>query len=474
MTDLGESSPRSSVDTYSPRLRTALVLTGTGTAGAYHAGALRALEEAGVKIDVVGGHGMGVVGALFAAVDGAQKLWDLKGFWHSPAVRSFYPWSRLLRLAVLAIVLSVAIVAVPILVGAIALVVFPIDFVQKMLGFGGAGGLAASYLRFADAAFQSEALPTWLPRLVVLVLGAVGAVALVAGWMGLGDRRQRGPFWWRMARAPLSPAEAVDHCWSVMWDLVRGAAQLKQPPTLELGRRYTELIADNLGQPGFRELVLIVHDVDARRDLVFALVAESRRRDLVRRSTIEDADARRAEVFEMSGVARDYLAGVVAGALAIPVVCEPAPLTFAPDAYWRGETHRVCDRPAIVTRLIEEMLEIGVQQVIVVSSAPDTRGPHALSPPRLDGRGRFGEYLQSSEGAAVHDATRAGARSLQVFAIRPSHNPIGPFDFGGGFDDRSDRPQPLEELMARGYEDAYRQFVEPVVGASGELLKVSR
>ena len=31
---------------YSPHIRTALVLTGTGTAGAYHAGVLRALHEA--------------------------------------------------------------------------------------------------------------------------------------------------------------------------------------------------------------------------------------------------------------------------------------------------------------------------------------------------------------------------------------------------------------------------------------------
>jgi hypothetical protein len=30
--------------------------------------------------------------------------------------------------------------------------------------------------------------------------------------------------------------------------------------------------------------------------------------------------------------------------------------------------------------------------------------------------------------------------------------------------------QPLKELMDRGYEDAYRQFIEPVVGASGEQL----
>ena len=35
---------------YSTRLRTALVLTGTGTAGAYHAGVLRALHEAGQTV----------------------------------------------------------------------------------------------------------------------------------------------------------------------------------------------------------------------------------------------------------------------------------------------------------------------------------------------------------------------------------------------------------------------------------------
>ena len=59
---------------YSTRLRTALVLTGTGTAGAYHAGVLRALHEAGVRVDLVAGRGIGAVGAMFAAVDGGQRL----------------------------------------------------------------------------------------------------------------------------------------------------------------------------------------------------------------------------------------------------------------------------------------------------------------------------------------------------------------------------------------------------------------
>src|SRR6266540_1547086 len=110
MTDLGPSPPaatmrkalrqdaRTFVEPYSPQLRTGLILTGTGTGGAYHAGVLRALHEAGVKIDIVGAHGIGVVGALFAAVDGAQRLWDEKGFWRSHGARALYPWRRILRI----------------------------------------------------------------------------------------------------------------------------------------------------------------------------------------------------------------------------------------------------------------------------------------------------------------------------------------------------------------------------------------
>ena len=168
-------------DTYAPILRTALVLTGTGTAGAYHAGVLRALHEAGVKLDVVAGRGVGVIGAVFAAVDGAQRLWDEKGFWHAPAVRTMYGWHTLPRLIVGALAVSVAIVAVPLAVMALGLVVFPIDFVMKMVGAAGASGPASAYLRLAQSAFAPEGLPTWLPRLVLLVLGAAGVIAIATG-----------------------------------------------------------------------------------------------------------------------------------------------------------------------------------------------------------------------------------------------------------------------------------------------------
>src|SRR3954463_14204038 len=87
-----DPTPSGIAESYSPQRRTALVLTGTGTAGAYHAGVLRALHEAGVKIDIVAGRGAGVIGALFAAVDGGQRLWDEKGFWRGAGVEALYGW----------------------------------------------------------------------------------------------------------------------------------------------------------------------------------------------------------------------------------------------------------------------------------------------------------------------------------------------------------------------------------------------
>ena len=254
-----------------------------------------------------------------------------------------------------------------------------------------------------------------------------------------------------------------------MWDLVRGAAQLKQPPRAELARRYVDLLAENIGQPGFCELLLTVHDIDAHRDLVFALVGDARRRDLVRRPTAAAGETRRAEVVDLAGTGRDHLVDAVAGSLAIPLMTEPHKMTFAADTYWRGETHRVCDRPAGLIRLIDELIDLGVQQILLVAATPEPAGPHALAAPRIDGRGRLGEYILSSEAAIFRDATTTTG-GVRIYTIRPVHNPIGPFDFAGGFDDRSHRAQPLAELMARGYEDAYHQFVEPVVGASGERV----
>ena len=380
-----------------------------------------------------------------------------------------YPWRPAFRLVAAAVALSIVLLALPLVAAAAGLVVFPLDFLLKIVGVSAADGLVVWYLNAASDALAPGALPTWLPRAVLLSLLTAVGIAVAAAWMERDKRAVRGPIWWRLVRAPLLATPAVELCWTVVWDLVRGAAPLRRPGQAELARRYTELLTENLGQPGFRELLILVHDLDAGRDLLCALVNEERRRNLVRRPSASATEARRAEVLDLAGVGREHLQDAVSAALTVPIATEPHLVRFSPDAYWRGEAHRLYDRPGSLARLMEELSALDVQQVVIVSAAPASPGPHALSRSRLDGRGRLGEYLQAAEAAAVHDACAAGARLGQrVYLIHPVHNPIGPFDFQGAYDERSDRRRPLDELMSRGYEDGYHQFIEPVVGASGE------
>jgi hypothetical protein len=129
------------------------------------------------------------------------------------------------------------------------------------------------------------------------------------------------------------------------------------------------------------------------------------------------------------------------------------------------------DRPAGLSRLLEEASAAGAEQAIVVSAAADVPAAHQLTAPRADARGQLSELVASSETAALRDAVRhLSHRFRALYVIRPAHNPVRPLDVAGAYDQRSDRSHSLEEAMERGYEDAYRQFIDPVVGASGERI----
>jgi hypothetical protein len=156
----------------------------------------------------------------------------------------------------------------------------------------------------------------------------------------------------------------------------------------------------------------------------------------------------------------------------VPLLTEPHLMTFAATSYWRGETHRVCDRPSAVIRLLEEVSAAGVEQVILVTSDVALARPHGLGARLVEPRARLAEYIAGAEASAARDGlTALFDRFSGVFQIQPVHNAVGLFDFGGSYDERSDRRQSLAELVELGYEDAYRQFIEPVVGASGDELE---
>lgn len=460
---------------YSPDRRTALVLTGTGTDGAYHAGTIRALTEAGVRIDLIAGRGIGAAGAVFSAIDGGARLWEPTGLWRRPLAKVLYPWRAAFRNVARGLAVAALLLTVPPLVLGLAAGIYQIALLSEVGGPGTAQWLSQTWGRVLASTFAPTALPTRLPQLIAAVLAIVVVAVLAAAAQArrrLPARRdQRGGSWWTLLATPMAGDTTAQFFIGGLWDLLRGGANVRQPSSADLSRRYAELLAENLGQPGFRELLLVAHDIDARHDVVFALLEPNTRRTFFSRKSAAALERRSSEAVDLAGAARDVLLDALAGALAIPGVTEAPFIGFAPESYWRGETHRLSDRPASLLRVLEEVAQAGARQVIVVTAVSGGAGPHELSTRRVHPRARLGEFLSSAEAASVRDALRTAAPWFdQLFAIRPAHNPVAALDAGGAYDARSDRWQTVGELVDRGYEDAYRQFIDPVVGASGDEL----
>lgn len=461
---------------YAPRLRTALVLCGAGTAGAYHAGVLRALAEAGIKIDVVAAHGAGVLGAMGGAVDTGGRLWSPEGPWTDPRLAGAYRWRRALRVGAVALLVACALMAAPLLVILAATGVYALSMLAGLAGFPAtAERLIAAYSATIGWLFDPPVLPTVVPRLVVLALLVLVGVLGVAWWRARGarasKRRARGAVAWSLLGHPLDGADAERVALEHAWRLTPGGSAAVPPQRGDVGRRFVEMVADNFGQPGFRELLVGVHDLDARRDVTVGVVAPQWQAAFqARRVGAGPRDAEAIELAQAGDAERGLLADALIGSLRVPTACEPHDMEWPLAGYWRGERHRWTDRPEIVGRLIDEVARIGVEQVVLVTPAPPAALPHDLRARPRDFRARMGEAWRSVETAAFQDAWAAAAsRFSGVFAIRPDHNAIGPFDFAGGYDEGSDRMRTLGELMTQGYDDAYRQFIEPVV-ATGERI----
>jgi hypothetical protein len=411
------------------------------------------------------------------------KTGEVAGVWRRPLLR-LYRWRPALQAASLLAVAAAAVLAIPLLVLATSLVAYPLSFLVQMVSVDAGFRLAAAYSDLVRHAFAPSVLPTVVPRLVTLCLAAGVVVLAVAaarsgvrpvdasygevrrgrGGGGQPDRaraagnRDRGRWWARLVGAPWSPDPGLRHVRASLWQLFRGPATAREPAAPELSRRYAELLLENLGQPGFRELIVAVLDVETRGDLVFAAISEPRRQTFFQRG--------RGDLIDLSGVGRSQVLDALAAAMCVPVLTEPHLIAFSPESYWRGEAHRTCDRVGAVARLLEELAAAGVEQAIVVCPDSDRSAPHRLARPTGSLRSRVAEHLAGAEVAAVRDAVALHRKRFKgLFVIQPVHNPIGPLDFAGTYDERSDRHQTLGELVDRGYEDAYAQFIDPVVGA---------
>ena len=465
------SGPASPGTPYAPRLRTALVFTGTGSAGAYHAGVMKALAEAGVKVDLVAGRGMGAASAMLAALDGGTRLWQPSGAWSGARASHLYGWRLPWRVVGWALVFCFFVLALPVLVQAVAAVLYPFAYAVQLVGLDPEGRLARVFVDTIGATFHHALFAQVIPRVAVLSLLGAGLFLLgeyVLRLRGRGRRRVEGWPWWVALGAPLDGHRAYLHFAHALWT-GPAAGGARTTDRRELSRRYVEMIAEGLGQPGSAELLFVVHDLDTRRDLVFAALQDGWRR----RFFGDDASGARAgEVIDLLGTGRDLAMDGLRAALAVPLAAEPHALTFPLESAWRGETHLVADRPEALVRLLEEVSAAGAEQVILVSAASPLQGPHGLAARQADPRAWLGQAISGHESASARDASTAFFdRFTTVYDIQPSHNPLGPFDLAGTHDPRSDRHAVLAELVRRGYDDAYAQFIVPIVGGGAEGLE---
>ena len=78
-------------------------------------------------------------------------------------------------------------------------------------------------------------------------------------------------------------------------------------------------------------------------------------------------------------------------------------------------------------------------------------------------------HRTESGGAAWQDpATGRVYRDFALYVVRPERRPFGPLELEGAQDPATEARATPSDLVDLGYRDAYRMFVEPVVGAAPE------
>jgi hypothetical protein len=469
---------------YSPKRRTALVLSGAGTSGAYHAGVLKALDECGVKIDLVVGSGVGAIGAAYAAIEGGPKLYGPHGFWDGASFASFYRLRPAVAIALLLLSASFGVFLLPLALALVAGLLFPLVLIVDLLF----PGLPSRLLG------QLGTMPETLggPYLAVLAIPvfalSVMAVVFIAHAYARHRRRFSEAF-----ESFFDARRGEERLRRGLWEIARGPALTAAPPSgTELGRRFVALGAENLGQPGFRALILRTGDLDTGRVLPFVLLEDAHLASFAAaRGPRSRADGVPGAI-DLRAAGNDALFfDAVATGLLPPIAAPLRRVSFPKGGLHGGETHRLTDATLVGGCGIGEALAAGAEQVIVVTAVPEKpivparrRGPRA----RVDGVlaalerqavdrdlenalrinrlvETLGHHTDGGGRAWQDPATGRLYRDAAVYVVRPDQRPIGPLELDGARDPATEVVRSTADLLEQGYRDAYRLFVDPVVGA---------
>lgn len=462
------------------------MLAGTGTSGAYHAGVLKALDESGVKIDLLVGSGAGAIAAAFGAVSAGAQVYGPAGFWAGVRWRSFYR----LRPALAGIAALFAVAGVvfflPLGAGLAFGLLFPLVLVLDRLW----PGLASRFL--APLREAPEALGGPYLAVLALPVAVLSILALVLlARFGRDRRRLLEAF-----ESHLVSRGAEARLRRHLWAAVRGAAPSPMPASdADLGRSYVALASENIGEPGFRELILRVLDLETGQVLPLLLLGDERRAAFA----AARPRGRHPRSLPSPGAAdlrapggEGLLFDAVLTGLLPPLAAPVRRVTFPKHGMFSGETHRLTDATLAGGTGIGEALAAGAEQIVLVTACPEAPGP----PRRRRGRralhdafllalerqavecdlrqaerinrmvGTLGHETEDGERAWEDPAAGRLYRAFALYVVRPEKRWLGPLDLDGAMDPETEVVLTTSDLLEKGHRDAYRLFVEPIVGAA--------
>ncbi len=295
----------------------------------------------------------------------------------------FYGWRPPLRFAGYAVLLAGLILLLPMALLAGAVLVGLVGMLLTLLGLETAGAtLTTWFTGWVAALFAPLALPTIVPRLVLFALLAAVAILIGAQLAVVFARSAAAPVAGAACRGGCSVRRCPRNDWSrvaatELWNLIRGAAPLAAPARDRAGaqvRRAADRQPWPAGLPRTADH-RARHGRPARRRVCAARADSARTFFLPRCLRTQHA---RYRGIRSVGRRAEHALDALEGALAVPLATEPHLARFSSEGPWRGEAHRLCDRPEGLSRLIEEAAAAGAEQVILVSASPTAgAGPRA-------------------------------------------------------------------------------------------------
>lgn len=430
---------------FSHHRRTTVILSGEGTAAAYLAGVVGALNEAGLRIDCLVGRGAGALVAALSAIDSGSRLAGKQGLLaHMEARR---PWRyRPLYLASFALIgACFAVFLSPVLFGAAALLTLPLVAMTRFLSERPAEGLVLPWL----SDLVSAAEPFYLRALVVPL------IALCALWVLWLTARIVTT--WRRPDFP----EPIDLSrldrWLTesLWQAVRGASASELPSDRRaLGDAYRKLLAGSLGQRGYAELIFYALDTDSGQEVPFVLLKDRYAKKLAA-SRAARGD-RSAEPVDLAGEDSRLFFDALLASLSPPGWVPSVPIRLPLGSSHGGEVHRFASSLLAAGSAVSDAIAAGAEQVIFVSTSVPGESTSGSSPERVTEAAQRRDLSQQ-----LHEASRVP--DLSVFLIRPDRQRLGAYEVSGRAQRGGERLG-LGALYAHGRRDAGRLFVEPVLG----------